>query len=145
MSENLTNFWSPCWACRVMSGECFGGGVVKENDNTIVVINPFSIFDGHSLVMPRRHIENIYTLPDDIAGEILSTAASVARAVKKAFAADGITLRQNNEPASDQHLFHFHLHVIPRFEGDSEKFETPPKFSDEEKQKSAASKLRAVL
>ncbi len=131
------------WACRVVSGE-FPSGIVEENQDVIVVINPFSISAGHSLVMPRKHVRNIYELPDELAEAILSAAVKIARTAKKAFAADGITLRQNNDAASDQHLFHFHLHVIPRFEGDTDTFNTTPKISGQDEQELAASKLRAA-
>ncbi len=131
------------WACRVVSGE-FPSGIVEENQDVIVVINPFSISAGHSLVMLRKHVRNIYELPDELAEAILSAAVKIARTAKKAFAADGITLRQNNDAASDQHLFHFHLHVIPRFEGDTDTFNTTPKISGQDEQELAASKLRAA-
>jgi histidine triad (HIT) family protein len=127
-----------------MAGE-YPGSIVEENESVIVVINPFSLSAGHSLVMPRKHVRNIYELPDELAGKILSAAARIARSAKKAFAADGITLRQNNDAASDQHLFHFHLHVIPRFEGDIQSFNATPKISSHREQELAASKLRAAL
>jgi len=96
--------------------------------------------------MPRKHIRNIYELSDDeIAGAILSMAARIARAAKRAFSADGITLRQNNDAASDQHLFHFHLHVIPRFVGDADRFNSTPDISSREEQEQAATKFRTAL
>ena len=121
------------------------GCVVAETEEVLVLINPFSISAGHALVVPRRHIENLYELSDELAAPILSTAARVARAAKSAFAAAGITLRQNNEPASDQHLFHFHLHVIPRFDGDLERFNAAPQLAGLAAQEAAASRLRLAL
>lgn len=139
-----TNFWEPCWACRVVAGEDVGC-VVRETREVLVLINPYSLSAGHALVVPRRHIENLYELPDELAAPILSTAARVARALKRAFAAEGVTLRQNNEAASDQHLFHFHLHVIPRFHGDLERFNAPPALAPRAEQEAAAARLRAVI
>lgn len=144
MADEKTSFWEPCWACRVIAGEP-AGCVVAETQDVLVLINPFAINAGHALVVPRRHVENLYELPDELAGPILSTAARVARAAKKAFAAEGVTLRQNNEAASDQHLFHFHLHVIPRFAGDLERFNSTPGLSSPEEQAEAARRLRAGL
>jgi histidine triad (HIT) family protein len=138
------SFWEPCWACRLLGGErC--GEIVAETDDVFVALNPFAIHPGHALVMPREHIVNIYELPDAVAGPILSMAARVARAAKKAFRADGITLRQNNEPASDQHLFHVHLHVIPRFDGDGERFAAAPPLASAAEQAEAAQRLRQAL
>ena len=78
MGDDETNFWEPCWACRVVAGEAVGC-VVCEMEQVLVLINPFSLSPGHALVMPRRHIENLYELPDELAAPILSMAAKVAR------------------------------------------------------------------
>jgi histidine triad (HIT) family protein len=140
----MTNFWEPCWACAVLAGQR-QGCVVFENPEVAVLLNPFPLTDGHALVVPRQHVRNVYELPDNLAGPILSTAARVARASKKAFSADGITLRQNNDAASDQHLFHFHLHVIPRFEGDQTRFNASPRQVEHSDQKAIAERLRSAL
>ena len=144
MASSQNDFWTPCWACRVIGGEPVGH-VVAETPEVLVVLNPFPLRSGHALVIPRRHVENLYALPLDLAGPVLSTAARVARALKRAFAADGVTLRQNNEAASDQHLFHFHLHVIPRFLGDDAQFASRPTLADHDRQSETASRLRDAL
>lgn len=74
--------------------------------------------EGHVIVVPNEHYENIYDLPDEVGGRIMSVARKIAIALKETYHCDGVTLRQNNEPASEQHAFHFHLHVIPRYVGD---------------------------
>jgi histidine triad (HIT) family protein len=138
------SYWEPCWACRLVAGErC--GHIVHESAAVIVALNPFAIHPGHSLVMPKRHIPNVYELPDDLAGPVLATAAEIARVVKRTFGADGITLRQNNDAASDQHLFHFHLHVIPRFAGDGERFLANVPMSGEGELAKAAAAIRQAL
>ena len=141
---STTDFWTPCWACAVLAGER-EGWVVFQNNEIAVLLNPFPLSDGHCLVVPRQHIPNIYELPNQLAGPILSTAARVARIAKQVFSADGITLRQNNDPASDQHLFHFHLHVIPRFDGDESRFNAPARQVDHRNQEAIATGLRAAL
>jgi histidine triad (HIT) family protein len=70
------------------------------------------------LVIPNRHIENMYTLPAELAMHIHETARQVALAMKQAFACEGVSTRQHNEPAGNQHVRHYHLHVFPRFTGD---------------------------
>ena len=144
MNGQVTSFWEPCWVCRVSAGEAFGC-VVTEAADVLVLLNPFRLSPGHALVVPRRHVRDIYELPDDLAGPVLSTAARVARAVKRAFSADGVTLRQNNGAASDQHLFHFHLHVIPRFDGDLERFNAAPQHASRAAQEEAAARLRRAM
>ncbi|HEX8897818.1 MAG TPA: HIT family protein [Chthoniobacterales bacterium] len=140
----VTDFWEPCWACSVLAG-ARPGWIVFETGEVAVLLNPFPLNDGHSLVVPRQHIRNVYELPDHLAGPILSAAARVARAAKQAFSADGITLRQNNDAASDQHLFHFHLHVIPRFEGDQARFNASPREVAHSDQAAIAEQLRSAL
>jgi histidine triad (HIT) family protein len=127
-----------------MAGETFGC-VVDGSPDVLVLLNPFPLNPGHAFVVPRRHVRDLYELPDGLAGPILSTAARVARAARLAFGADGVTLRQNNGAASDQHLFHFHLHVIPRFVGDFERFEAAPRPAGRTEQDEAAARLRASL
>lgn len=144
MLNDVTNFWEPCWACRVIDGEA-SGCVVTETQEVAVLINPFPLTAGHALVVPKRHIMNLYELPDELAGPILMMASRVARAAKRAFNADGITLRQNNEAASDQHLFHFHLHVIPRFAGDAERFNALPTLISLAEQERMAARLNEHL
>jgi len=73
---------------------------------------------GHVIVVPIRHYENIYDLPDSVAAKIFAVARRLAIILKKVRRAAGINLQQNNEPAAGQHAFHYHLHIIPRFEND---------------------------
>lgn len=74
---------------------------------------------GHVLVIPNVHFENIYDLPIDVSTEIQRTAKAVALTMKEVYACDGVLLRQHNEPAGEQNIWHYHLHVIPRYENDN--------------------------
>ena len=73
---------------------------------------------GKALVIPLAHIENIYTLPDELAGRIAHMVRRVAVAIRTGYPCDGVTVRQNNEPAGGQDVWHLHTHVIPRYLGD---------------------------
>jgi diadenosine tetraphosphate (Ap4A) HIT family hydrolase len=73
---------------------------------------------GHMLVVPVQHVAHIYEIGDDVAGPLMSTLARVAAAVKKASNAEGVSIRQNNEPHGGQDVFHVHFHVVPRFVDD---------------------------
>lgn len=73
---------------------------------------------GHVLVIPNEHFENIYDLPLEISAKIHTLSRDVALAMKSEYQCDGIMLRQQNEPAGDQSIWHYHLHVIPRYHGD---------------------------
>ena len=74
---------------------------------------------GHVLVIPKRHVKNLYELPDELNAPLMAALRRLSRAVKSAYAAEGIHIRQNNEPAAGQDVFHLHFHVIPRYAGDN--------------------------
>lgn len=75
--------------------------------------------DGHPLIVPNEHYENVYDLPGEVGHRIFDVAKKTALALKDTRSCDGITFLQNNEPAGDQHAFHYHLHVVPRFTDDN--------------------------
>lgn len=75
--------------------------------------------EGHPLIVPSPHFENIYDLHDQYAHHIIDMTRRVAIALKIVRQCDGIKIIQNNEPAAGQHAFHCHMHVIPRFRGDT--------------------------
>jgi histidine triad (HIT) family protein len=73
---------------------------------------------GHVLVVPNAHVENIYALPPELAARLHEVARSVALAFKHVYRCDGVSTRQHNEPAGDQEVWHYHLHVFPRYPND---------------------------
>lgn len=73
------------------------------------------------IVVPNKHFENLYDLDSKYGHQILDISQKIAIAVKNVYSCDGITIRQNNEPASGQHAFHYHMHIFPRY--DNDKFE----------------------
>jgi histidine triad (HIT) family protein len=73
---------------------------------------------GHVLIIPNQHYENIYDLPLDFATAIHACARSVALAMKASYGCDGISTRQHNEPAGNQDVWHYHVHVFPRYPDD---------------------------
>ena len=73
---------------------------------------------GHVIVIPNKHIENIYDITAEYSHRIADIAREVAIALKKTYKCDGVSLRQHNEPAGNQDVWHYHLHVFPRKKGD---------------------------
>jgi len=135
---------APCWVCAVVDGTT-KAFVVFETPSVLVLVSPLSLNPGHTLVVTRRHIRDLYTLPEELAGSILTAASRVARAAKQALSADGTTLRQHNDKAGGQEVFHFHLHVVPRFTGDAERFDVPPRLISPHEQEDIAGRLRVAL
>jgi histidine triad (HIT) family protein len=74
---------------------------------------------GHVIVMPTSHIENLYDIPDDIGHKIFDLSKRIALALKETYKCDGVSTKQHNEPAGNQEVWHYHLHVLPRYEGDN--------------------------
>lgn len=111
---------TPCVFCKIIRGELTPGVVAFCDDHTAVFPSlhqqPRNL--GHMLVVPARHVERIYDVDGELAGPLMTTLARVAAAVKLAFGADGVSIRQNNDRAGGQDVFHVHFHVIPRFAGD---------------------------
>ena len=70
---------------------------------------------GHALVIPNQHYENIYELPADLGGKIHLIAQKIALAMKAQYGCDGVSTRQHNEPAGDQDVWHYHMHIFPRY------------------------------
>lgn len=73
---------------------------------------------GHALVFPVQHYENIYDLPVELGSKIHITAQKIALGMKSLYGCDGISTRQHNEPSGNQDVWHYHLHVFPRYSGD---------------------------
>jgi histidine triad (HIT) family protein len=74
--------------------------------------------EGHVLIIPNEHFENIYELPLALLANVHALSKDVALAMKAEYQCDGILIRQHNEPAGDQNIWHYHLHVIPRYQND---------------------------
>ncbi len=112
---------STCIFCQIAARHpAHAGLTVFENEYVFsqISLRQKCCNHGHVLVIPKRHIENIYELPPEIDAPLMSALRLMAGAVKEAFRADGVNVRQNNDSAAGQDVFHLHFHVIPRFRQD---------------------------
>ena len=106
-----------CIFCKIANGDIPTNSVYQDDDfNVFLDAAPAS--RGHVLIVPKVHYDNAYSMDDEFAAKVFPLATKVACAVKKAFNADGVNVLQNNEEAAGQTVFHFHMHVIPRFKDD---------------------------
>ena len=107
-----------CIFCKIVAGE-IPSATLYEDDDFRVILDLGPASKGHALILPKEHYRNLY----DIDGELLAKAARLAqKMVKKmtdVLGCDGYNIVQNNEPCAGQTVFHFHIHLIPRYEGDS--------------------------
>ena len=107
-----------CVFCGIVAGTV-PADIVYEDDRVVAFMDAYPASDGHVLVVPRAHARGIFDVDDEDAGAVLRAAARIARAVRSELAPDGMTLFQANEQAGWQDVFHMHLHLVPRTEGDS--------------------------
>lgn len=101
---------------RILRGE-LPAHKLCEDDDTFAFMDIMPRGDGHCLVIPKKPSRNILDVDQQSLAAVMATTQKLARAVMKAFAADGVTVQQFNEQAGGQVVFHLHVHVIPRFEG----------------------------
>ena len=110
-----------CVFCEIAAKRIDPDLIVFENEQVITCISLLQKpgNHGHVLVVPKKHFQNIYELSEELDAPLMSALRLLSRAAKKAFSAEGIHIRQNNEPAAGQDVFHLHFHVIPRYQGDA--------------------------
>lgn len=106
-----------CLFCKIVAKE-IPADFIAENEDAYAFADLHPNNLGHTLVVPKEHFQNIYTVPEKNLASLMSLVKKVAQGVKTGVAADGINIHINNEPAAGQVIFHFHVHVIPRYMND---------------------------
>ncbi len=101
-----------CVFCRIIAKQA-PASIVYEDDSVIVFLSNRPVNEGHALVVPKKHYEDIYELPGDDLAYLYRVVKRVAVAVRDSMAAEGIRVVQNNGWAAGQVIFHYHVHVIP--------------------------------
>ena len=109
---------SDCIFCKIIAGE-IPSTVVYEDDDVKAILDVNPAARGHVIVFPKAHAANIFEIGDEDLKKAICVAKKIAAAVKKAYNCDGVNILQNNGEAAGQSVFHLHIHVIPRFEGDT--------------------------
>ena len=114
-----------CIFCKIANGE-IPSRTLEENDKFRVVLDVGPATKGHALILPKDHYANLYELPEETAADVMKLAKKMAIRMKEKLHCDGLNLVQNNEPAAGQTVFHFHLHLIPRYENDNQQINWVP-------------------
>ena len=102
----------PCTFCKIVRKEA-PASLVYEDAKVIAFLSIQPINIGHTLVVPKKHYENIYEIPEEEVAYLYKVVKKVAYAVKNAVSAEGIRIVQNNGEAAGQVIFHLHVHIIP--------------------------------
>ncbi len=106
-----------CIFCKIANGD-IPSKTLYEDDMFRVIMDISPASKGHSLILPKRHFANIYELDNETACEALVLAKRMAGVMTEALDCDGFNILQNNGEAAGQTVFHFHMHLIPRYEND---------------------------
>ena len=135
---------SECVFCKIVAGD-LPSARVSEDELTLAFMDISAVNPGHVLVAVKPHVENIYGLDARLAAAAFQTARRVALALRQAYAPEGVTVYQANGEVAGQTVFHFHLHLVPRYAGDGMSLIWPGKNQTREQLDAAATKLRAAL
>jgi histidine triad (HIT) family protein len=128
---------------KILRGE-IPAHTVYEDEQSLAFLDVMPQSPGHTLVIPKVPAENLFDLDMNSAAAVIATTQKVARAVREAMQADGIMLNQFNGPAAGQTVFHFHIHIVPRFEAVSLRRHSG-EMADSDILAAHAAKIRAAL
>ncbi|MCR4705280.1 MAG: HIT family protein [Lachnospiraceae bacterium] len=121
-----------CIFCKIAAGE-IPSKTIYEDDEFRVILDLGPATKGHALILPKEHYANLYELPEETAKKVICLAKKMASVMTEKLHADGFNLVQNNGEVAGQTVFHFHMHLIPRYKGDGQTIGWKPgKPSDEE-------------
>ncbi len=135
---------SECVFCRIVARQ-IPASVVHEDEHTFAFMDLGQVNPGHVLVAVKKHVADLYALDDAQAGAVLRAAARVARAIRDAFTPAGLSVYQANGKAAGQTVFHYHVHLVPRHEGDGMALAWPVKNPPREKLEEYAARIKASL
>ena len=123
-----------CIFCKIAAGEIPSATLYEDDDFRVILdIEPAS--KGHALILPKEHYANLYELDDEVAAKALVLAKKMITKLTDIVGCDGYNVVQNNGTAAGQTVFHFHMHLIPRYKNDDVKVGWKPgKLTDEVKQ-----------
>lgn len=107
---------SDCIFCKLANGDIPTTKLYEDDDFTVILdANPAT--KGHCLILPKQHYANIYEMPEDLTAKAFVLAKKIATKMTKAMNCDGFNIVQNNGEVAGQTVFHFHIHLIPRYKG----------------------------
>lgn len=114
-----------CIFCKLANGVFPTNSIYEDEDfNVILDLGPAT--KGHALILPKEHYKNLYEIPDETAAKVIKLAKKMAIQMTDKLGADGFNLLQNNNEVAGQTVFHFHMHLIPRYEDDGQSINFVP-------------------
>ena len=113
-----------CVFCKILNGE-IPGSKIYENDYCIAILDISQTTKGHTLVIPKRHVENVFELNKEECGAIMEACVYVSNKLKEKLGIENVNLLNNSGALAGQVVMHFHMHIIPRYENDEFKVIQP--------------------
>ncbi len=114
-----------CIFCKIANGE-IPSKTLYEDDKFRVILDLGPASKGHALILPKEHYADLYELPEETAGEVMKLAKKMATQMTQRLGCEGFNLVQNNGELAGQTVFHFHMHLIPRYRDDGQKIGWKP-------------------
>lgn len=114
-----------CIFCKIANGE-IPAKTLYEDEQFRVILDLGPATKGHALILPKDHFANLYELPEETAADVMKLAKKMAAQMTEKLSCDGFNLVQNNGEVAGQTVFHYHLHLIPRYKGDGQKIGWKP-------------------
>lgn len=106
-----------CIFCKIAAGEIPSATIYEDEDFRVILdIEPAS--KGHALILPKEHYANLYEMPDELAAKVLVLAKQIITKMTDILGCDGYNVLQNNGEVAGQTVFHYHMHLIPRYKED---------------------------
>lgn len=133
-----------CVFCRIVAGQ-IPSTRVYEDEQVLAFMDIGQVNPGHVLVALKKHAENLFALEDSAAAAVGRASARIARAIREAFAPEGLSVYQANGKAAGQTVFHYHVHLLPRHAGDGMELTWPVKNPARETLEDYAARIRARL
>lgn len=122
---------SQCIFCKLANGD-IPTNTIYEDADFRVILDASPATRGHALILPKEHYVNLFELPEELAGKAIILAKKMAAVMKERFDCDGVNIVQNNGEAAGQTVFHFHMHIIPRYADDGQVIGWKPTSPSEE-------------
>lgn len=108
-----------CIFCKIANGE-IPSKTLYEDDHFRIILDLGPATKGHALILPKEHYANLFELPDETAGEVMKVAKKMASKMMEHLGCEGLNVVQNNGELAGQTVFHYHMHLIPRYRTDGQ-------------------------
>jgi len=133
-----------CIFCKLANGD-IPTTTLYEDDDFRIIFDAAPATLGHALILPKSHAANAFEMSDELIAKAYILAKKAAGVLVEVFGADGINILQNNNEAAGQSVFHFHIHLIPRYNGDGAMMSWKPGEQDTAKLDAALARIRELL